>query len=182
MRDYFRFMRDYFRLHDYTPLFLRLIFRLFSRLCQIKCDCFIDYFRVSAHWKCECADSYSWPIHAGMTGWCWWRMPAHLHRLEGAQTEWKAAWWSVPVLLYALFFLLYALFVLAEQDCGPYKYVLRNAFLRTPILCVTTSLWNIGEATIGVESAQTVTIILDYFCNYTHYSTTNYSYNSKNVF
>ena len=134
---------------------------------------------MSAHWKCECADSYPWPIHAGMTGWCWWRMPAHLHRLEGAQTEWKAAWWSVPVLLYTLFCLFYALFVLAEQDCGPCKYVLRTAFLCKPILCVTTRLWNIGVAAIGVESAQTVTIILDYFCNFTHYSTTNYSYNSK---
>ena len=46
-----------------------------------------------------------------------------------------------------------------------------------PILCVTTSLWNIGEA-------QTVTIIryyfalchnyCDYFCNYTDYSTNNH--------
>ena len=109
-------------------------------------------------------------------------MPAHLHRLEGAQTEWKAALWSVPVLLYALFFLLYALFVLAEQDCGPCKYVLCTAFLCTLIQCVTTRLWNIGEAAIAVESAQTVTIIRDYlalcynycnyFFNYTHYSTT----------
>ena len=119
-----------------------------------------------------------------MTGWCWWRMPAHLHRLEGAQTEWKAAWWSVLVPCYTLFFLLYALFVLAEQDCGPCNYVLRTAFLCTPILCVTTSLWNIREAAIGCKSAQleTVTIILDYFCNYTHYSTPNYSYNSKMFF
>ncbi len=43
-----------------------------------------------------------------------WRMPAHLHRLDGAQTEWKAARWSVPAILHALFFLLYALFFLAE--------------------------------------------------------------------
>ena len=78
--------------------------------------------------------------------------------------------------------ILYALFVLAEQDCGPCKYVLCTAFLCTPILCVTTSLWNIGEAAVAVESAQTVTIIRYYFalchyyCNYffdyTHYSTT----------
>ena len=111
-------------------------------------------------------------------------MAAHLHRLEAAhwQTEWKAAWWSVPVQLNALFFLLYALFVLAEQDCGPCNYVLCTAFLCTPILCVTTSLWNIREAAIAVESAQTVTIIryyfalchyyCDYFFDYTHYSTT----------
>ena len=71
---------------------------------------------------------------------------------------------------------------MAEQDCGPCKYVLCTAFLCTPILCVTTSLWNIREAAIAVESAQTVTIIryyfalchyyCDYFFDYTHYSTT----------
>ena len=86
-------------------------------------------------------------------------MPAHLHRLEGAQTEWKAASWSVPVLLYALLFLLYTLFVLAEQDCSPCKYVLCTAFRCTPILCVKTSLWIIRGAAIAVECAQTVTII-----------------------
>ncbi len=57
------------------------------------------------------------------------------------------------------------------------KYVLRTAFLCTPILRVTTSLWNIGEAEVAVEtslyskrveSAQTVTIIRDYFALY-HY-------------
>ena len=37
------------------------------------------------------------------------------------------------------------------------SYALR--FYTHPILCVTTSLWNIGEAAIAVESAQTVTII-----------------------
>ena len=61
--------------------------------------------------------------------------------------------------LYALLFLLYALFVLAEQDCGPCKYVLCTAFLGTPILYVKTRLWNIGRAAIAVECAQTVTII-----------------------
>ena len=86
-------------------------------------------------------------------------MPAQLHRLEGAQTEWKAARWRIPVRLYALLFILYALFVLAEQDCGPCKYVLCTAFLGTPILCVKTRLWNIGGAAIAVECAQTVTII-----------------------
>ncbi len=83
---------------------------------------------------------------------------------------------------YTLFFLLYALsFVLAKQDCGLCKYVLRTVFLCTPILSVTTSLWKIGEAAVAVESAQTVTIsrddfalfhyYCDYFFNYTHYST-----------
>jgi hypothetical protein len=95
-------------------------------------------------------------------------MPAHLHRLEGAaQTEWKAAWWSVPVLLYALFFLLYALFVLADQDCGRCKYVLGTANRCTLILCVATSSWNIGEAVIAVGSAQTDPLI----CYYLHYIT-----------
>jgi hypothetical protein len=94
-------------------------------------------------------------------------MPAHLHRLEGAQTEWKAAWWSVPVLLYALFFLLYALFVLADQDCGRCKYVLGTAYPCTLILCVTTSSWNIGAAAIAVGSAQIDPLI----CYYLHYIT-----------
>ena len=31
------------------------------------------------------------PNHGGVTGLCRRRMPAQLHRLEGAQTEWKAA-------------------------------------------------------------------------------------------
>ncbi len=39
-----------------------------------------------------------------------------------------------------IIFLLYALFVLAEQDCRLCKYVLRTAILCTPILCVTRSL------------------------------------------
>ena len=102
-------------------------------------------------------------------------MPALLHWLKGVQTKWKAAWWSVLVLLYELFFRLYALFVLAEQECGLFRYVLRTALLCTPILSVTTSLRNIGEAAVAVESAQTVTIIryyCDYFFDYTHYFTT----------
>ena len=106
-------------------------------------------------------------------------MPAHLHRLEGAQTEWKTAWWSVPVPLYALFFLLCALFYLAEQDCCPCKYVLCTAFLCTPILCVTTSLWNIREAAIAVESAQTVTIIRYYFALCHYYCDYLFDYISK---
>jgi hypothetical protein len=117
------------------------------------------YGRVSATGKWECADSNSWPNHGGMTGQCRWRMPVHLHRLEGAQTELKAAWWSIPVLLYALLFLLYALFVFAEQDCSPCKYVLCTAFRCTPTLCVKTSLWIIGGDAIAVKCAQTVTII-----------------------
>ena len=118
-----------------------------------------DYFRVSAPGKWECADSNSWPNHGGMTGSCRWRMPAHLHRLKSEQTEWKAAWWRVPILLYALLFLLYALFVLTEQDCSPCKYVLCTVFRSTPILCVKTRLWNIGGTAIAAECAQTVTII-----------------------
>ncbi len=61
--------------------------------------------------------------------------------------------------LYALCFLLYALCALAEQDCGPCKGVLRTAFLCTRILGVTTSLCNIREASIAVESAQIITVI-----------------------
>jgi hypothetical protein len=108
---------------------------------------------------------------------------AHLHRLEGSQTEWKAALWSVPALLYALFkaalwsvpallyalcFLIYTLFVLVEQECGLCRYVLRTALLCTPTLSVKTRLWNIGEAAVAVESAQAVTTIHDYFtlCHY----------------
>jgi hypothetical protein len=47
--------------------------------------------------------------------------------------------------------------------CGLCRLVLRTALLCTPILSVTTSLWNIGEAAVAVKSAQTVTIIRDYF-------------------
>ena len=94
-------------------------------------------------------------------------MPAHLHRLEDAQTEWKAGWWSVPVLLYALFFLLYTLYFTPDQDCGRCKYVLGTANRCTLILCVTTSSWNIGEAVIAVGSAQTDPLI----CYYLHYIT-----------
>jgi hypothetical protein len=74
-----------------------------------------------------------------------------------------------PALLNTLFFLLYALFFLAEQDWRLCKYVLRTVFLCKPILSVTTSLWNIGEAAVAVESARTVTIIRDYFA-VIHYS------------
>jgi len=59
-------------------------------------------------------------------------------------------------------FLLYALYVLAEQDCCPCKDVLRTVFLCTRILGVTPSLCIIREASIAVESAQMVTIIRDY--------------------
>jgi hypothetical protein len=81
-----------------------------------------------------------------------------------------------------IYFSIIRIFFLAEQDCGLCKYVLRTVFLCTPILSVTTSFWNIGEAAIAVESARTVTIICYYFAlfhdycdcffNYTHYSTT----------
>jgi hypothetical protein len=77
-------------------------------------------------------------------------MPADLHLMEGAQTEWKAARWSVPALVYALFFPLYALFFTPDQDCGRCKYVLGTAYLCAPILCDTMRLWNIGEAAIAV--------------------------------
>ena len=50
-------------------------------------------------------------------------------------------------------FSLHALFVLAEQDCGLCKYVLCTAFLCTPIMWLTTSLWNIGEAAIAIQKA-----------------------------
>jgi hypothetical protein len=106
--------------------------------------------------------------------------------MEGAQTEWKAARCSVPALLYALSVLLYALFGLAEQECGLCRYVLRTALSCIPIWSVTTSLWNIEEADVAVESAQTVTIIrdyftlfhdyCDYFVDYTNYSITKKSH------
>jgi hypothetical protein len=105
-------------------------------------------------------------------------MPAHLHRLEGAQTEWKAAWWSVPVLLYALFFLLYALFVLADQDCGRCKYVLRTANLCTTFLCFTPSLVNSREAANSVWSAQTALIFYDYITLYHYYITLYHCYSN----
>jgi hypothetical protein len=105
-------------------------------------------------------------------------MPAHLHRLEGAQTEWKAAWWSVPVLLYALFFLLYALFVVAEQDCGFCKCVLRTAFLCTLILSVTTSLWNIAEAAVHQQTGVLLFNIIFISLNYTYYDTIIYHYDT----
>jgi hypothetical protein len=125
-----------------------------------------NYDRVSAPGKWECADSNSWPIHWGMTVKCRWTMPAQLHRLEGAYREGKAAWCSVPGLLYTLFLLLCTLFFLAVQDCGCCKYALRTADLCKLILCVTTSLGNIKEAAIAVWSAQNVpfcAIILHYF-------------------
>ena len=141
-----------------------------------------NYDRVLAPGKWEGADSSSWPRHGGMTQKCLWRMPAQLHQLEGTHTEWKAAWGSFHVLLYALFFLLYALFVLPDHDCGRCKCVLGTAFLCTPILCVATSLWDIGEAANAVWSAQTALLICyyftlchyycNYFFNYTHYSKT----------
>ena len=80
------------------------------------------------------------------------------------------------------FFLLYALFDLADHDCGRCKCVLGTAFLCTLLLCVATSLWDIGEAANAVWSAQTVLLICyyfalchyycNYFFNYTHYSKT----------
>ena len=80
------------------------------------------------------------------------------------------------------FFLLYALFDLADHDCGRCKCVLGTAFLCTLLLCVATSLWDIGEAANAVWSAQTVLPICyyfalchyycNYFFNYTHYSKT----------
>ena len=157
-------------------------FSYYDTLFFIIFSIIFNYDRVLAPGKWEGADSSYWLNHGGMTIKYRWRMPAQLHRLEGAHTEWKAAWESVPALLYALFFLLYTLFVLADQDCGRCKCVLGTAFLCIPILCVTTSLWNIREAANAVWSAQTVLLICYYFAlchyycnysfNYTHYSKT----------
>ena len=136
-----------------------------------------NYDRVLAPGKWEGADSISWPNHGAMTHKGRRTIPAQLQGLEGAHTEWKAAWGSAPVLLYALFFLLYALFVLAEQDCCHFKCVLGTAFLCTPILCVTTSFWNIGEAANAVWSAQTFLLIFYYFALYHYSSYCNYFFN-----
>ena len=126
-----------------------LFFLLFFLLWHIIFHYFSYYFQLwqgigSRKW--DGADSISWPKHWGMAQKCLWRMPAQLHRLEGTHAERKAAWGSLPVLLYALFFILYALFVLAEQDRGPCKYVLNTASQCTPSLGVTTSLCNILKA------------------------------------
>ncbi len=77
-----------------------------------------------------------------------------------------------------IIFLVYALFDLAEQECGlsDWRYVLRTALLCAPILSVITHLWiiwNIWEAAVAVQSAQTVTIIRYYFTlshDYCYYS------------
>jgi hypothetical protein len=70
--------------------------------------------------------------------------------------------------LYALLFLLYALFVLAEQDCSPCKYVLCTAFRchGTPRHSVCKNEFmehqpqgELPMPAIAVECAQTVTII-----------------------
>ncbi len=121
-----------------------------------------EYVIVSAPEKWQYAHRTSWPNHGGKTGWCRCRMPAHLQRLEGAQTEGKAAWWSVPARLCTLCFILYALCGLVEQDCGPCKEVLFTVFLCTRTPGGTTSLCNFREASIAVESAQIFTIIRDY--------------------
>jgi hypothetical protein len=121
-------------------------------------------------------------MHRGMTDKCPWRRPVHLHQLEDAHTEWKAAWWSSPELLYALFVLLYTLFFLADQNCCCCKYVLRTVDLCTTIMFVTQSLGNIREAAIAVQSSQTALFLyyyfslyhyyFNYFCNYSHYCKT----------
>ena len=152
--------------HYYTLLFFLLFFLLwhigllffllFFLLWHIIFHYFSYYFQL---WqgvctlKWECADSNSWPIHQGMAHLCRWRMPVQLPQLEGALKEWKVAWWSVPVLLYALFLLLYALFFTSDKDCSCCKYVLRTADLCTTFLCVTPSLGNSREAAIAVWSA-----------------------------
>ncbi len=110
-------------------------FSYYDTLFLIIFPIIFDYDRVLAPGIWAGADSSSWPKHGGMTQKCLWRMPAQLHRLEGTHTEWKAAWGCVPVILYALFFLLYALFVLADQDCGRCKCVLGTAFPCTQLLC-----------------------------------------------
>ena len=176
---YFSYYFSYYVTWDY---YFSYYFSYYDTLFFIIFPIIFNYDRVLASGKWQGADSSSWPKHGGMTWQCLWRMPAHLHWPEGTHTEWKAAWGSVPVLLYALFFLLYALFVLADHDCGPCKCVLGTAFLCTPILCVATSLWDIGEAANAVWSAQTVLLICyyfalchyycNYFFNYTHYPKT----------
>ena len=133
---------------------------------------------MSAPGKWECAASNSWPTHQGMTHMCRWRLPIQLHQLEGALKEWKAAWWSVPVLLYALFLLLYALFFTSDKDCSCCKYVLRTADLCTTFLCVTPSLGNSREAAIAVWSAQTALFCYDYVTLYHYYITLCHYYSN----
>jgi hypothetical protein len=60
--------------------------------------------------------------------------PASTRRRTDMMESCQAPWWSVPVLLYALFFLFYELFALAEQDYGLCKY--RDVLLvrTTPML------------------------------------------------
>ena len=133
-----------------------------------------NYDRVSAPGKWECTSSNSWPIHQGMTHMCRWRMPIQLHQLEGALKEWKAAWCSVLVLLYALFFT-------SDKDCSCCKYVLRTADsdLCTTFLCVTPSLGNSREAAIAVWSAQTALFCYDYVTLYHYYHITLCHYYSN---
>ncbi len=59
-----------------------------------------------------------------------------------------------------------------DQDYVRWNHVLRTAYLCTLILCVTTSLWNIGEnaMAVGPGSAETVQRI----CFFLHYTIDHY--------
>ena len=94
-------------------------------------------------------------------------MPAQLYRLEHVHNELKAAGCCAPGLIYALFVLLCTLFFLADQDCRRCKYVLRTAYVCTPILCVTIRLWNIRDAATAVgrrRKCQNCSAFLLLFC------------------
>ncbi len=156
-------MYDYFTI---IRLFHRLFHRLFCDYFTIIRDYFTDYTRlfhgVSTRKMGMCRQQFltqsrrnDWSV--SMKNAC---ASVSTGRLADRM---ESAWWSVPALLYALFFLIYALFVLAEPECGLCRYVLRTVLLCTPILSVTTSFWNIGEAAVAVESAQPVPFICDYF-------------------
>ncbi len=117
---------------------MRLLFFIsFFLLWQIifhYCSYHFFYFRL---WQDVCTQMIGlcWPEELGMSDKCTWRRPGHMDQLEAAHTEWKAAWWSVPELSYALFFRLYTLLFLADQICGCCRYGTADLF--TTIRCYT---------------------------------------------
>ena len=82
---------------------------------RIECDYFVLFLIISGCLHTENANVQTAILDPFMQEWLVGVDEECLHIwIDWKATEGKAAWWSVPVLVYTLFFLFYAIFVLAE--------------------------------------------------------------------
>ncbi len=131
------------------------------------------YDRVLAPSLSECADSSLLPEHGEMIINQPWSLELDFNQQVGAQLSWEAGRVSCPVLFYTLFFPLYSLWQMSDQNCCCSKKVLRTADMQVTIWGVASSLGSTKQAVVDARRAEIVQCC-DYYLSLWHYYFTDY--------